>query len=215
MNRGRLTVGNVQIHTARFSADCITWVQQSPGRYTSGHLYVYAKGMSIHGVVHQGTSRADAVRHDFIGTTVKPVTYKTAITRQAHPRIQDPSQIPASEWTDGLDLVIAYEIKMGGTVPEPVVSLGGQDITGCTTWSVAANGSTVLVIKLDDGALVAPEFYTAAIRISRPRRALAPSLRPAPACCRFPACTSGKPPRSRHRRSWFRRWPSSRSHPTI
>ena len=164
LDRGRLTVGSVPIHTARFSADSITWVQQSPGRYSSGHLYVYAKGMSIHGVVHQGTSRNDAVRHDFIGTTVKPVTYKTSITKQAYPRTQDPSSIPSSGWADGLDLVISYELQIGGTVPEPLVSLGGQDISPYTTWSVAANGKTVLIITLDDGAcdLVGPQFYKGA-----------------------------------------------------
>jgi len=170
LDRGRLTVGSVPILNARFSADCITWVQQSPGRYTSGHLYVYAKGMSIHGVVHQGTSRTDAVRHDFIGTTVKPVTYRTSITKQPYPRTQDPSSIPSSGWVDGLDLVIGYELQIGGTVPVPLVSLGGQDISPYTTWSVAANGKTVLIITLDDGAcdLVGPQFYKAARLIFDP-----------------------------------------------
>jgi hypothetical protein len=163
LDNGRLAVGNVPIHTAKFTADHITWRQQSPGRYSSGHLYVHNNGLSIHGAVLHGTSPADAVRHDVIGTVVKPVTYKTRITKQPYFRTQDPAGIPESDWSDGLELAITFELSVGASVPAPKVVLGGVDITPVTTWAVAANGNTVLAIVMDDvTCTLAPQLYQTA-----------------------------------------------------
>jgi hypothetical protein len=164
LDAGRLTVGSVPIHAARFTANRIAWIQQSPGRYSSGHIYLHNGGLSIHGVVNYGTTRSDAASFDFVGTAVKPVTYKTCITKTLYRNAQDPSNlpiIPASDWRDGLDLQISYQLKVGTTLPEPVVILGEQDITDQTTWSVSATGDTVLEIGLDDTActLVGDSFY--------------------------------------------------------
>lgn len=151
LDHGRLIVGGTPVHTARFTADHITWVQQSPGRYTSGHLYVHQGGLGIHGIVYHGTTHADAVRHDIVGTVVKPVAYKTRITRKAYPASTNPATIPDSEWQDGLALTISYELGVGDTLPSPKVTLDGQDIdTQYMTWSIDAQSRTVLSLQLDD-----------------------------------------------------------------
>jgi hypothetical protein len=152
LDRGQLTVGSVPIHTARFTADRITWIQQSPGRYTSGLIYFHDGGLSIHGVVNLGTTRSDAVRHNIVGTAIKPITYKTKITKAPYPSTQDPSTIADSDWQDGLDLEISYQVKVGAAVPKPVVKLDGQDISSSTTWSISSNDDTVLRLVLTSGA---------------------------------------------------------------
>jgi len=177
LDTGRLTVGAVPIHTARFAADHVVWRQQSPGRYSCGRLQVHDHGLSIRGVVHHGTLPADAVRHDVIGTAVKPVAYTTRITRQAYLRTQNVSRIPDAGWQDGLELEIAFALSVGSRVPAPKVWLGGADITAFTTWSVAQNGNTVLTIAA--GAAAGPGGGRAARLYNAARLSFNPCI-PAP-----------------------------------
>ena len=155
LDDGALIVGGAPIHNARFTADHIAWVQQSQGLYSAGHIYLHGEGLNAHGVVYQGTSRADAVSCDFIGTAVKPVAYRTAITTDAYPDSQNPRAIPASDWRPGPDLEIGYEMRVGFTMPKPVVSLGGRDVTRFATWSVDAKGETLLSLAIDEATCAA------------------------------------------------------------
>ncbi|WNC12967.1 hypothetical protein [Brevibacillus brevis] len=163
LDRGALIVGRTPIHVAKFTEDHITWVQQSEGRYSSGHLYIHDGGQRIHGIVYQGTTHEDAVKHDIFGTVVKPVTYKTTITKRSYPPATSPSTLPADDWQEGLELTISYQLGMGDTLPAPKVLLGGEDITDQTTWKIDHESRTVLSINLDDEACsLADQLYKTA-----------------------------------------------------
>ncbi|MFC0216269.1 hypothetical protein ACFFK0_28120 [Paenibacillus chartarius] len=150
LDRGALTVGRTPVHTATFTEDHITWIQQTQDRYTSGHLFIHDGGRSVHGVVYHGSTPMDAVRHDIVGTAVKPVTYKTTITRNTHPATTDPSKLPTEEWEEGLPLTISYELSLGESLPSPKVMLDGEDVTLNTSWSIDSQDRTVLTVELDD-----------------------------------------------------------------
>ncbi|QPF83534.1 hypothetical protein IC762_28090 [Bradyrhizobium genosp. L] len=155
LDNGALIVGGTPIYNARFTADHIAWVQQSAGLYSAGHIYLHGEGLNAHGVVYQGTSRADAVSHDFIGTSIKPAAYRTAVTTSAYPDSSDHPAVPSSDWRAGPELAIGYEMRVGFTMPEPVVALGGRDVTRFATWSVDAKGEALLFLALDDAACAA------------------------------------------------------------
>jgi hypothetical protein len=54
LDEGTLIIGSVPVPAVKVTADHFTWVQQSPGRYTSGHLYTLHGGLSVQGVVYLG-----------------------------------------------------------------------------------------------------------------------------------------------------------------
>lgn len=155
LDDGALIVGGTPIYNARFTADHIAWAQQSAGLYSAGHLYLHGDGLNAHGVVYQGTSRADAVSHDFIGTSIKPATYRTAVTTSSYPRSNHPPAVPSSGWRAGPELEIGFEMRVGFTMPRPVVSLGGRDVSRFVSWSVDVRGETLLSLTIDDAACVA------------------------------------------------------------
>jgi uncharacterized membrane-anchored protein len=164
LDNGKLIVGAVPVHTVRVTADHFTWVQQSPGRYTSGHIYTLHNGLDIHGVAYIGTSPSDAVEHTFVGTAAKPAKFDTWITKQSHPAATDPTKIPEGEWEKGPDLEITYETEIGEGLPKPKVKLGGVDLGDTsTTWSVGVDDATVLNIHTDD---ITCEFYPKLVKLA-------------------------------------------------
>ncbi|GHI39960.1 hypothetical protein Sviol_43680 [Streptomyces violascens] len=148
LDRGSLRLGNTPVHTAHFGGDRITWVQEAPGRFTSGHLYVCEGGLSVRGALFIGRSPADAEQRAIYGTVVKPAIYNTRITTTTHPVGTDLHDIPEAEWTEGLPLEISYTVGMDESLPKPQVSLAGEDITDETTWKIDDKGRTVLQLVL-------------------------------------------------------------------
>jgi len=151
LDKGALIVGSVPVHTVRVTADHFTWVQQSPGRYTSGHLYTVHDGQDIHGVVYIGTSPSDATEHAFVGTAAKPARYETSVTKGTYPKGTDPKTVPDGEWSAGPILEIGYETVIGESAPRTTVKLGDVQLDGQeeVTWTYDAS-QTVLKIHAND-----------------------------------------------------------------
>jgi hypothetical protein len=106
INRGRLQVDDIPVLAPRITPEGISWYQQATRRFTSGFLAFDKGGVELHGVVFTGTSAADAVPHDVLATTIKPVAYSTRITKQRQPVDLAPGSLPADDWKDGLVLKI-------------------------------------------------------------------------------------------------------------
>jgi hypothetical protein len=161
LDEGTLIIGSVPVPAVKVTADHFTWVQQSPGRYTSGHLYTLHGGLSVQGVVYLGTSPSDATEHAFLGTAVKPCRYTTLVTKKTYDATTDPTKITDADWEAGPALEISYETGLGETKPKSLVKLGGVDLTpqanqDLVTWSVDQKGRTVLGIHADDATCM---FY--------------------------------------------------------
>jgi hypothetical protein len=160
LDKGKLIVSSIPVHTVRVTGDHFTWVQQSPGRYTSGHLYTLHNGLDIHGVAYIGTSPSDAVEHTFVGTAAKPAEFDTWVTKKSYPADTDPKTIADSEWEPGLKLVIDYGTPLGETHPRPFVTLAGN-VLGIeeTTWTYDQNGRTVIKINNDFSCNLGAQLY--------------------------------------------------------
>lgn len=152
INNGKLKVGDVVVHSPVLSTDHISWAQKTASGFTRGHLFLTLDRREIHGAIQLGTSEQDAQDFHVYGNTAKPFTYKTQITKTTYPKATDPHTLPASAWQDGLDLTISYEQKVGSTSLSPQVSLGGNDVTPYTSWSVDSTGATVITVALDSTA---------------------------------------------------------------
>jgi hypothetical protein len=152
INDGKLKVGDIVVHNPTFSTDHISWAQKTASGFTRGHLFLTLDRREIHGAIQLGGSEQDAREFHVYGNTAKPFTYKTQITQTPYPKATDPHTLPASAWQDGLDLTISYEQKVGSNSLAPQVSLGGNDVTPYTSWSVDSLGATVITIALDETA---------------------------------------------------------------
>jgi len=149
---GRMYVDELPVLKPHFGTDGVSWSQQTPGHFTSGHLHFMSDGVELHGAVYRGTTAADAQQHDVLATTIQPVNYATKVTTRRFPANTDPAKIPADAWTTGLVLTIGYTQSLGDTVPTPQVLLDQQDISTSTTWSIdTKTQQTVLSLVLDSG----------------------------------------------------------------
>ncbi len=141
---GKLSVDDLPILKPRFGHDRVSWHQQTAGRYSGGHLHFSRGGTEASGVIFSGTTAQDAVRHDVLATTLEPVAYDTQITTQRYPANTDPTTLPASAWTTGLQLAIGYSPKAGSSGPSPVAFLDSQCISSDVTWGIdPTNQATV------------------------------------------------------------------------
>jgi hypothetical protein len=148
LDGGALQVDDLPVFEPSLSHEAISWCQQVPGRFTSGHLAFDKGGTELHGLVFAGDSRDQADAYHVLGTTIQPVTWTTQITKGPEPAGTDPSD-PSLVWTDGLALQIGYEQQVGDLAPHPVVQLDGQDITDMTSWTIDQNTQeTVLLLNL-------------------------------------------------------------------
>jgi hypothetical protein len=149
---GRMYVDELPVLKPYFGTDGVSWSQQTPGHFTSGHLHFLSDGVELHGTVYRGTTPADAQQHDVLATTIQPVNYATQITTRRFPANLDPAEIPSDAWTTGLVLAIGYTQNLGDTVPTPQVLLDQQDISTSTAWSIdPKTQQTVLSLVLDAG----------------------------------------------------------------
>jgi hypothetical protein len=147
---GRLQVDDLPILRPSLSHEAISWCQQTEGRFSSGHLHFDKGGTELHGVVHVGTTSADAEAHHVLATTIRPVAYKTRVTKHREPDGTNPSSVPAGDWQDGLVLKVGYEQKVGQPAPTPVVILDDQDISEMTSWTIdPKTQATVLLLSLN------------------------------------------------------------------
>ena len=157
LDGGALQVDDLPVFEPSLSHEAISWCQQVPGRFSSGHLAFDKGGTELHGIVFAGESRDEATSYHVLATTIQPVTWNTQITTEP----ADPSDV-SLEWTDGLDLQIGYEQQIGDQAPHPVVQLDGQDITDMTSWTIDQNTQeTVLLLNLASQAQVVCEFDSA------------------------------------------------------
>ena len=141
---GNVWINGIPVNAPKFTPDHISWRQHTAHGYSAGCVYLYEDGISVHGAISHGANARTASQFDVVGTAIKPIAYRTRISKSPQPLGTDPGKIPAAEFVDGLPLEIGYETQIGGFRPSPTVSLGGQDITPKTTWLVDQKGRTVL-----------------------------------------------------------------------
>jgi hypothetical protein len=150
---GRLYVNGVRIVNPHITADHVTWSQIARDahgpHYTAGHLHLHPDGIEAHGTVAIGQSHADAETQAVFATAIPSVTYATRISKAEFPADKIPNTLPDGDWEPGLELTIGYQQQIGQSTPSPVVTLGGQDVTPQSTWSVEGD-QTILTIALND-----------------------------------------------------------------
>jgi hypothetical protein len=82
---GHVWVNGIPINAPKFTPDHISWRQHTANGYSAGCVYLYDGGLSVHGAISHGPDARTASHFDVVGTAIKPIAYRTRISKSPQP----------------------------------------------------------------------------------------------------------------------------------
>lgn len=83
-------------------------------------------------------------------SNLPPTSYSTSITTARYPEGTAPSSVAASGWSTGLVLQLGFQQQTGQSMPTPVITLDGQDVSQSV--ALSTNSADDLVVSLTAGS---------------------------------------------------------------